>query len=79
MTTFVGQIAFHFSTFSKNFREWDLAGTKSPTATTKQQAGRSVLLAGMNNQLFVSKYQRQLPKTEEIQRFLEEKIKEDSP
>ena len=33
-------------------------------------------LAGMDNNLFVSKYQLELPKKEEIQRFIEENIKE---
>jgi hypothetical protein len=33
-------------------------------------------LAGMDNQLFVSKYQLELPKREEIERFLAEKLKE---
>ena len=35
-----------------------------------------LLLAGMDNQLFVSKYQLELPKKEAIQRFLEEKMRE---
>ena len=35
-----------------------------------------LLLAGMDNNLFVSKYQLELPKKEEIQRFLEEKMRE---
>jgi hypothetical protein len=30
----------------------------------------------MDNQLFVSKYQLELPKREEIERFLAEKLKE---
>jgi len=30
----------------------------------------------MDNQLFVSKYQLELPKKEEMQRFLEEKMRE---
>ena len=33
-------------------------------------------LAGMDNQLFVSKYQLELPKKEDMQRFLAQKIKE---
>ena len=35
-----------------------------------------LLLAGMDNKLFVSKYQPNLPKKEEMQRFLEEKMRE---
>jgi hypothetical protein len=33
-------------------------------------------LAGMDNYLFVSRYQLELPRKEEIQRFLEEKLRE---
>jgi hypothetical protein len=33
-------------------------------------------LAGMDNQLFVSKYLLELPKREEIEGFLTEKLKE---
>ena len=33
-------------------------------------------LAGMDNNLFVSRYQLELPKKEEMQRFLEEKMRE---
>jgi len=33
-------------------------------------------LAGIDNKLFVSKYQLELPKKEEIQRFLEDKMRE---
>ena len=33
-------------------------------------------LAGMDNGLFVSKYQLELPKKEEMQRFIEEKFRE---
>ena len=33
-------------------------------------------LAGMDNKLFVSKYQLELPKKEEMQRFIEEQLQE---
>ena len=33
-------------------------------------------LAGMDNHLFVSKYQLEPPRKEEIQKFLEEKMRE---
>jgi len=33
-------------------------------------------LAGIDNRLFVSKYQLELPKKEKIQRFLEDKMRE---
>ena len=44
--------------------------------TQKDHALVEYALAGMDNNLFVSKYQLELPKKEEIQRFLEEKIRE---
>ncbi len=44
--------------------------------TDKKQALAEYALAGMDNQLFVSKYQLLLPKKEEIQKFLEEKLQE---
>lgn len=43
--------------------------------TSKNHALVKYALAGMNNRLFVSKYQLQLPKKEEIRRFLEGQIK----
>ena len=42
--------------------------------TQKNHALVEYALAGMDNQLFVSKYQLELPKKEEIQKFLEEQI-----
>ncbi len=33
-------------------------------------------LAGMDNSLFVSKYQLELPKKEEMQRFIQEQVRE---
>ena len=42
--------------------------------TKKNHALVEYALAGMNNRLFVSKYQLKLPKKEEIRRFLEEQI-----
>ena len=44
--------------------------------TQKDHALVEYALAGMDNQLFVSKYQLELPKKEEMQRFLEEKMRE---
>ncbi|MFZ3170174.1 MAG: PDDEXK nuclease domain-containing protein [Candidatus Methanoperedens sp.] len=44
--------------------------------TEKNHALVEYALAGMDNKLFVSKYQLELPKKEEIQRFLEEQIAE---
>ncbi len=44
--------------------------------TQKDHALVEYALAGMDNHLFVSKYQLELPKREDIQRFLEEKMRE---
>ena len=44
--------------------------------THKKHSLVEFALAGMDNQLFVSKYQLELPKREEIERFLAEKLKE---
>ncbi|MFP4642689.1 MAG: YhcG family protein [Dehalococcoidia bacterium] len=44
--------------------------------TQKDQALVEYALAGMDNNLFVSKYQLELPRKEEIQRFLEDKMRE---
>ena len=44
--------------------------------TDKNHALAEYALAGMDNQLFVSKYQLELPGKEEIQRFIDTQIKE---
>jgi hypothetical protein len=44
--------------------------------TRKNHALVEFALAGMDNQLFVSKYQLELPKREDIERFLAEKLRE---
>ncbi|MBI4632966.1 MAG: DUF1016 family protein [Deltaproteobacteria bacterium] len=44
--------------------------------TQKDHALVEYALAGMDNQLFVSKYQIELPRKEDLQRFLEDKRKE---
>lgn len=44
--------------------------------TRKDHALVEYALAGMDNHLFVSRYQLELPKKEDIQRFLEEKMRE---
>ena len=44
--------------------------------THKSASLAEFALAGMDNQLFVSKYQLELPKREEIERFLTEKLRE---
>ena len=44
--------------------------------TQKDHALVEYALAGMDNSLFVSKYQLELPSKEDLQRFLEEKRRE---
>ena len=44
--------------------------------TDKNHALAEYALAGMDNQLFVAKYQLELPKKEEMQRFIDEQLKE---
>lgn len=44
--------------------------------TQKDHALVEYALAGMDNKLFVSRYQLELPRKEDIQRFLEQQIKE---
>lgn len=47
--------------------------------TCKNEALVKYALAGMDNSLFVSKYQLQLPEKEEIERFLEIQLAEHCP
>jgi hypothetical protein len=47
--------------------------------TDKNHALAEYALAGMDNHLFVSKYMLQLPKKDEMEKFIEEKIKEIGP
>ena len=46
--------------------------------TQKDHALLEYALAGMSNQLFVSKYQMQLPGKEEMQRFVEEQFRKEA-
>ena len=43
--------------------------------TQKDHALVEYALAGISNRLFISKYQLNLPKKEEMQRFIEEQIR----
>lgn len=55
-------------------------GDKPPVGillcTDKNHALAEYALAGMDNQLFVAKYQLELPKKEEMQRFIDEQLRE---
>ena len=44
--------------------------------TDKDHALVEYALAGMDENLFVSKYQLELPKKEDVQKFIEEKLRE---
>jgi predicted nuclease of restriction endonuclease-like (RecB) superfamily len=73
----IGQLNTYVSWYKKNMV---LEGDNPPIGillcTQKNQPLVEFALAGMDNQLFVSKYQLELPKREEIERFLAEKLRE---
>lgn len=73
----LGQLNTYVSWYRKNM----MANSDNPPmgillCTQKDHALVEYALAGMDNHLFVSKYQLELPKKETIQRFLEEKMRE---
>jgi len=71
----LGQLNTYVSWFKKNMMT---NGDNLPVGillcTQKDHALVEYALAGMDNNLFVSKYQLELPKKEEIRRFLEQQI-----
>jgi len=72
----IGQLNTYVSWYAKNV----MTDTDNPPigillCTRKDHALVEYALAGLDNQLFVSKYQLELPKQEDMQRFLEEQIK----
>ena len=73
----IGQLNTYVSWYAKNV----MTDTDNPPigillCTRKDHALVEYALAGLDNQLFVSKYQLELPKQEDMQRFIEEQIKE---
>ena len=73
----IGQLNTYVSWYKKNV----MADTDNPPigillCTRKDHALVEYALAGLDNQLFVSKYQLELPKQKAMQRFLERQIKE---
>jgi predicted nuclease of restriction endonuclease-like (RecB) superfamily len=69
------------NTYVNWFRRHEMAESDNPPVglllcTRKNHALLEYALAGMDNQLFVSRYQLQLPKKEELERFLEAELKE---
>ena len=72
----LGQLNTYLSWYAKNeLTEGDGPPVGILLCTQKNTALVEYALAGMDNNLFVSRYQLELPKKEEIQRFLEEQIK----
>ncbi len=73
----LGQLNTYVSWYRKNMMS---DGDNPPVGillcTQKDHALVEYALAGMDNHLFVSMYQLELPKKEDIQRFLEEKMQE---
>ena len=73
----LGQLNTYVNWFRKNMMS---DGDNPPVGillcTQKDHTLVEYALAGMDNRLFVSKYQLELPKKEDIQRFLEEKMRE---
>jgi predicted nuclease of restriction endonuclease-like (RecB) superfamily len=73
----IGQLNTYVSWYKKNMMtEGDNPPVGLLLCTQKDHPLVEYALAGMDNHLFVSKYQLELPKTEQLQNFLEEQIKE---
>jgi hypothetical protein len=73
----LGQLNTYVSWYRKNMMS---DGDNPPVGillcTQKEHALVEYALAGMDNRLFVSKYQLELPKKAEMERFLEEQMKD---
>jgi predicted nuclease of restriction endonuclease-like (RecB) superfamily len=73
----LGQLNTYVSWYDKNIKEND---DNPPIGillcTKKDHALAEYALAGMNNKLFVSKYQVELPKKRQMEKFLETSLKE---
>lgn len=72
----IGQLNTYLSWYRQNMMS---SGDNPPVGillcTGKNHALVEYALAGMDNQLFVSKYQMELPKKEDMQRFIDEQMK----
>ena len=72
---YIGQLNTYLSWFKSNeMIEGDDPPVGILLCTSKNQALVKYALAGMDNQLFVSKYQLELPKTKVIEKFIEERM-----
>jgi predicted nuclease of restriction endonuclease-like (RecB) superfamily len=73
----IGQLNTYVNWYKKNVMlEDDNPPVGILLCTRKNHSLVEFALAGMDNQLFVSKYQLELPKREEIEKFLAEKLRE---
>jgi len=73
----LGQLNTYVSWYRKNMMgEGDNPPVGILLCTQKDHALVEYALAGMDNKLFVSKYQFELPRKEDLKRFLEEKLRE---
>ncbi len=73
----LGQLNTYVSWYHKNMKsEGDNPPVGLLLCTRKDQALVEYALAGMDNQLFISKYQLMLPSKADIRRFIEEEIRE---
>jgi len=74
---YLGQLNTYVNWFRKNeASDGDNPPVGILLCTRKNEALMEYALAGMDNSLFVSKYQLQLPEKEEIERFLETQLAE---
>ncbi|KPK90620.1 MAG: cytoplasmic protein [Anaerolineae bacterium SM23_ 63] len=73
----IGQLNTYVSWYQKNMRsEGDNPPVGILLCTQKDHALVEYALAGIGNDLFVSKYQLELPAKDEMQRFIEEQMRE---
>jgi len=73
----IGQLNTYVSWYKKNMMsEGDNPPIGILLCTQRDRTLVEYALAGMDNSLFVSKYQLELPKKEEVQRFIEEQVRE---
>ena len=73
----IGQLNTYVRWYQKNVKtDGDNPPIGILLCTDKDHALMEYALAGMDDQLFVSKYQLALPNKEEMQKFLEDKLRE---
>ncbi|MBW1833912.1 MAG: DUF1016 family protein [Deltaproteobacteria bacterium] len=73
----IGQLNTYVSWYKKNIMtEGDNPPVGILLCTDKDHALVEYALAGMDGNLFISKYQLELPKKEEMQKFIEKKLRE---